>query len=56
MKECVWVRPELVAQIDFLEWTDADLLRHSKLVGLRQALMWEALEKPSVRQMIEAML
>jgi ATP-dependent DNA ligase len=36
MKECVWVRPELVAQIEFLEWTDADHLRHSKFVGLRE--------------------
>ncbi len=36
MKECVWVRPEVVAQIDFLEWTDADHLRHSKFVGLRE--------------------
>jgi len=36
MKECVWVRPALVAQIEFLEWTDADHLRHSKFVGLRE--------------------
>jgi DNA ligase D-like protein (predicted ligase) len=36
MKECVWVRPELVAQIHFLEWTDANHLRHSKFVGLRE--------------------
>jgi DNA ligase D-like protein (predicted ligase) len=36
MKECVWVRPELVAQIEFLEWTDADHLRHSKFLGLRE--------------------
>jgi DNA ligase D-like protein (predicted ligase) len=35
MKKCVWVRPELVAQIEFLEWTDADRLRHSKFAGLR---------------------
>ena len=35
MKKCVWVRPELVAQIEFLEWTDADHLRHSKFAGLR---------------------
>jgi ATP-dependent DNA ligase len=35
MKECVWLRPEAVAQIEFLEWTDADRLRHSKFVGLR---------------------
>jgi ATP-dependent DNA ligase len=36
MKECVWVRPDLVAQIEFLEWTEADHLRHSKFVGLRE--------------------
>ena len=35
MKKCVWVRPEMVAQIEFLEWTDADHLRHSKFAGLR---------------------
>ena len=36
MKNCVWVRPEIVAQIEFLEWTDADHLRHSKFAGLRE--------------------
>src|SRR5438046_7810977 len=35
-KECVWLRPEAVAQIEFLEWTEADRLRHSKFVGLRE--------------------
>ena len=35
MTQCVWLKPELVAQIDFLEWTDGDHLRHSKFVGLR---------------------
>jgi len=35
MKKAVWLRPEAVAQIEFLEWTDADRLRHSKFVGLR---------------------
>jgi DNA ligase D-like protein (predicted ligase) len=35
MKKCFWVRPEVVAQIEFLEWTDADHLRHSKFSGLR---------------------
>src|SRR2546430_6773701 len=35
MKECVWLRPEAVAQIEFLEWTEADRLRHSKFIGLR---------------------
>lgn len=36
MKECVWLRPEAVAQIEFLEWTEADRLRHSKFVVLRE--------------------
>jgi bifunctional non-homologous end joining protein LigD len=35
MKECVWLRPEVVAQIQFLEWTGADHLRHTKFVALR---------------------
>jgi len=35
MKKCVWLRPEAVAQIEFLEWTEADRLRHSKFGGLR---------------------
>jgi len=36
MKKCVWVKPKLVAQIEFLEWTDADHLRHSQFAGLRE--------------------
>ena len=35
MKECVWIKPEAVAQIEFLEWTGADHLRHTKFVGMR---------------------
>jgi DNA ligase D-like protein (predicted ligase) len=35
MKKCVWLRPEAVAQVEFLEWTGADRLRHSKFVALR---------------------
>jgi ATP-dependent DNA ligase len=35
MKECVWLRPEAVARIDFLEWTGADHLRHTKFVAMR---------------------
>jgi DNA ligase D-like protein (predicted ligase) len=36
MKDCVWIRPEVVAQIQFLEWTGADHLRHTKFVRLRE--------------------
>jgi bifunctional non-homologous end joining protein LigD len=35
MKKCVWVRPEVVAVIEFLEWTEGDRLRHSKFIALR---------------------
>jgi len=35
MKTCVWVGPEFVAQIEFLEWTEGDHLRHARFVGLR---------------------
>lgn len=35
MKKCVWVRPELVTVVEFLEWTEGDRLRHSKFVALR---------------------
>jgi DNA ligase D-like protein (predicted ligase) len=36
MKKCLWTQPALVAQIEFLEWTDSDHLRHSKFAGLRE--------------------
>ena len=32
---CVWRKPEAVAQIEVLEWTGADHLRHTKFVTLR---------------------
>lgn len=31
-----WVRPELVAEIDFTGWTQASLLRQASFVGLRE--------------------
>ena len=36
MKNCVWLRPELVGQFRFLEWTEGDKLRHVSFVGLRE--------------------
>jgi ATP-dependent DNA ligase len=35
MNECVWLLPEAVANFEFLEWTGADHLRHTKFVGMR---------------------
>jgi ATP dependent DNA ligase C terminal region len=36
MMECVWVRPEVVAEIQFMEWTGADHLRPTKFAGFRE--------------------
>ena len=35
MKSCTWLKPELVAQIDFTEWTPDGHLRHSSFIALR---------------------
>jgi bifunctional non-homologous end joining protein LigD len=35
MKNCTWVKPQIVVQIEFGEWTPDGHLRHSKCVGLR---------------------
>jgi bifunctional non-homologous end joining protein LigD len=31
-----WVRPELVVQVAFIEWTVHGKLRHARLLGLRE--------------------
>jgi ATP-dependent DNA ligase len=36
MKECRWLKPMLVGQFEFTEWTADDHLRHSRFVGLRE--------------------
>jgi len=35
MDNCQWLKPELVAQIEFTEWTPDGHLRHSSFAGLR---------------------
>ena len=35
MKECRWVKPDLVCQVAFVQWTDSGHLRHCKFVGMR---------------------
>lgn len=35
MRDCIWVRPKLVANFEFLEWTDSNHVRHIRFVGLR---------------------
>ena len=34
MKECRWLRAELKARIEFLEWTEDRHLRHSRFVEM----------------------
>jgi DNA ligase D-like protein (predicted ligase) len=36
MKDCRWLKPVLVGQFEFLEWTGDNHLRHTKFVGLRE--------------------
>jgi DNA ligase D-like protein (predicted ligase) len=36
MKDCRWLKPVMVAQIEFLEWTGENHLRHTKFIGLRE--------------------
>jgi len=35
MAECRWLKPQLVAQIEYADWTDVNHLRHSKFIALR---------------------
>ena len=35
MTECIWVKPQIMAEVEFLEWTGADHLRHTKFISLR---------------------
>jgi DNA ligase D-like protein (predicted ligase) len=36
MTECQWLKPVLVGQFEFLEWTGDNHLRHSKFIALRE--------------------
>jgi len=36
MKECHWLKPELVANFEYVEWTPDKHLRHSRFVALRE--------------------
>src|SRR5579871_277335 len=36
MAECIWLKPQLVAQFEYVEWTEDSHLRHSRFIGLRE--------------------
>src|SRR5205809_6825627 len=35
MKKYRWLKPKLVAQVEFADWTEANHLRHSRFIALR---------------------
>jgi bifunctional non-homologous end joining protein LigD len=45
MKNCIWLKPNLVAHVEFAEWTRDDHLRHSKFIGLRDDKSAESVTK-----------
>jgi bifunctional non-homologous end joining protein LigD len=48
MKQIQWLRPKLVAQIEFTEWTEGNHLRHSRFVALRDDKTAREVRKESV--------
>ena len=36
MKDCRWLKPVLVGQFEFVEWTPDGHLRHSRFLALRE--------------------
>jgi DNA ligase D-like protein (predicted ligase) len=36
MADCRWLKPQLVGQFEFLEWTGENHLRHTKFIALRE--------------------
>jgi bifunctional non-homologous end joining protein LigD len=47
MQNCQWLKPRLVAQIEFAEWTPDGHLRHSRFAGLREDKR-PALRRPGI--------
>jgi bifunctional non-homologous end joining protein LigD len=35
MKECRWLKPVLVGEFEFVEWTPDNHLRHASFIALR---------------------
>lgn len=36
MKDCIWLKPELLAQFEYVEWTPDRHLRHARFIALRE--------------------
>jgi ATP-dependent DNA ligase len=37
MNECVWVRPVLLVEVEFVEWTPDNHLQHARFVSLKDS-------------------
>lgn len=48
-REITWVKPALVAEIEFSEWTDLGLLRHPVFKGLRQDKLTTDVKRETVK-------
>ena len=47
--EVHWVKPNLVAQIGFTEWTEEGRLRHPRFLGLRRDKQPEAVKRETAK-------
>jgi bifunctional non-homologous end joining protein LigD len=36
MKKFIWLKPRVVVEVAFVEWTESSLLRHAQFVGMRE--------------------
>ena len=50
MKDCRWLKPVLVGQFEFVEWTDGNHLRHTHFVALREDKKARQVVRETVRQ------
>ena len=49
MKDCRWLKPVLVGQFEFVEWTPDNHLRHSRFVDLREDKKAREVRRESAR-------
>jgi bifunctional non-homologous end joining protein LigD len=49
-KDVVWVRPTVVAQVEYRAWTAARLLRHAAFKGIREDKPAREVQRPVVKQ------
>jgi DNA ligase D-like protein (predicted ligase) len=49
MKDCRWLKPKLVGQFEFAEWTPDNHLRHSRFVALREDKDPKSVRKEQMR-------